>query len=349
MPTAKLSFPHEKLTPIVGEPTFATLRILQKELFTNAQENQCSYGGRAHGYLGILLSANDYTAVAGVAFDPPENPVDLPTFTARHAHNESIRLEYNAAVEAYETYLLMQSTLKAQIIAAVDHIVIEALEDPRFGFATVSAYELLTHLLTTYNKVSSIDCQNNLVHLAAPWDPSELILSLWSRVKTCKAIAAAGNVPLRDTQVISIILDVLTNTGVFTNAVELWQLKDESTWVWTEFVTHVTNHNKLRINKLTAKSAGYHGAHTATAPPAATCLAVTNTTGTSIDPNNKYGFMMYYCHTHGASRSSAHTSLTCKNRKEGHMEGATATNMMGGNTNGVNGRRRNTTEETKAT
>jgi hypothetical protein len=341
MPTAKLSFPHEKLTPIAGEPTFTTLQTLQKELFTNAQENQCSYGGRAHGYLGILLSDADYTALATVAFVPPDNPIDLPTFTTRNAPNESIRLEYNAAVEAYETYLLMQSTLKAQIIAAVDHIVIEALEDPRFGFATVTAYQLLTHLITTYSKVSSVDCQNNLVHLAAPWDPSELLLTLWSRVKTCKAVAAAGKVPLRDTQVISIILNVLTNTGVFTTAVDLWQLKDESTWVWTDFVTHVTTHNKLRINKLTAKTAGYHGAHNVTAPPDATCHAVTPATSTATDANNKYAYTMYYCHTHGAGRSAKHTSLTCTKRSEGHNEHATVSNMMGGSTNGVYSRRRN--------
>jgi hypothetical protein len=176
-----------------------------------------------------------------------------------HAHNESIRLEYNTAVEAYEFYLLMQSMLKAQIIAAVDHIVIKALEYPWFGFATVSTYQLLTHLITTCSKVLSVHCQKNLVHLAAPWDPSELLLTLWSRVKTCKAVAAAGNVPFRDTQVISIILNVLTNTVVFTSAVNLWQLKNESTWVWTEFIMHVTTHNKLCVNNLTTKTAGYHG------------------------------------------------------------------------------------------
>jgi hypothetical protein len=78
----------------------------------------CTFGWEwtnVTGYLDILLSDTDYLALARVAFIPLDNPIDLPTFTTHNAPNESIFLEYNTAVEAYETYLLMQSMLKAQI------------------------------------------------------------------------------------------------------------------------------------------------------------------------------------------------------------------------------------------
>ena len=37
-----------------------------------------------------------------------------------------------------------------------------------------------------------------------------------------------------------------------------------------------------------------------------------------------------YCYTHGRTYNDLHTSSTCRNRKEGHKEGATLHNRMGG-------------------
>ena len=37
-----------------------------------------------------------------------------------------------------------------------------------------------------------------------------------------------------------------------------------------------------------------------------------------------------YCWSHGFIQNAAHTSLTCRNKKEGHKDDTTATNKMGG-------------------
>jgi hypothetical protein len=57
---------------------------------------------------------------------------------------------------------------------------------------------------------------------------------------------------------------------------------------------------------------------------------------------------MYYCWSHGLSKKAAHTSATCSNRKEGHIETATADNLQGGNYT-ISGRRRPTNARTPAT
>jgi hypothetical protein len=46
-----------------------------------------------------------------------------------------------------------------------------------------------------------------------------------------------------------------------------------------------------------------------------------------------------YCWTHGVTPNLRHTSSTCEHRDDGHKEGATKDNKMGGSTK-VNGRRR---------
>jgi len=46
--------------------------------------------------------------------------------------------------------------------------------------------------------------------------------------------------------------------------------------------------------------------------------------------------MRNYCWTHGFRVGKNHTSMTCRTPKEGHQRGATAGNMMGGSTVGIN-------------
>ena len=53
-------FPHEILTPIVGKPTHETVKLLRKEAYANAYENECTLGGGDNGYLGLIMPANEY-------------------------------------------------------------------------------------------------------------------------------------------------------------------------------------------------------------------------------------------------------------------------------------------------
>ena len=128
-------------------------------------------------------------------------------------------------------------------------------------------------------------------------------------------------------------LNVIKETGVFTNACEKWRDKLEAEQTMANFITHFNCENRECIRKLTVKQAGFHGANTATNKT----TSVTPTTkptpkdepNHSIKTNN--GTTMYYCWMHGLGKNCNHTSVTCKNKGEGHKDEATADNMMGGN------------------
>ena len=51
-------FEHVDLTPVSGQPTYESLRLLNQELKTNAMSVHSNLGGGAHGYYGLIVSPN---------------------------------------------------------------------------------------------------------------------------------------------------------------------------------------------------------------------------------------------------------------------------------------------------
>ena len=114
---------------------------------------------------------------------------------------------------------------------------------------------------------------------------------------------------------------------------------------WNFLKKHFTLENVERLRRMTAKSAGYHGAHRATAVTPATASSNNGTAPLTrpetvqqpfVETNN--GVKMYYCWSHGLGKNAAHTSATCSNKKYGHVETATADKMQGGNSQIFGGR-----------
>ena len=69
-------FRHQDLTRIHGEPSFATLRILARELRANAGAVHSTLGGGALGHIGLLLTNAQYELLApGTPYLRPAFPV----------------------------------------------------------------------------------------------------------------------------------------------------------------------------------------------------------------------------------------------------------------------------------
>ena len=58
------TFEYADLTAIHGEPTYEALTILLNQLKANARSVRTSLGGGNHGYLGLLLSPEQYASIA---------------------------------------------------------------------------------------------------------------------------------------------------------------------------------------------------------------------------------------------------------------------------------------------
>jgi hypothetical protein len=76
------SFPTNPLTKIHGRPTYDSLNELRNELKSNASSIPTSRGGGGHGYLGLILSADDYNTAVGQPFNLPAAPPLQPNHPA---------------------------------------------------------------------------------------------------------------------------------------------------------------------------------------------------------------------------------------------------------------------------
>lgn len=343
-----LTFPHATLTPVSGKPTSTSIKLLTKELFTNARAIPSTRGGGAHGHLGLALDAVAYLALTGQAFDLPAHPGPSPVHregATRDVIAETIRL-FNAVLTELTVANSVKQELKKQIIEAVDHLYLADLEDDTFGFADVSIPTMLDHLATTYGTLTRIELERNRASIATAWNLDDPIETLWSNLKEIRRISIAGNDELTDRTIIELTIAMFEKTGVFTFACDTWNRRAANHQTFANFVIHFNDENKDRLRKLTAAQAGYHTANLAAIPvtplppdvpavPAAANAAIQRPQQVITNDNVR----MYYCWSHGLGTNSKHTSATCTNPAEGHKADATVTNMQGGNNTIMTGRR----------
>lgn len=140
-------------------------------------------------------------------------------------------------------------------------------------------------------------------------------------------------VPIPDITVITLTLAMIKKTGL--------------KWTVPLFKSEFILGNKERIRRLTAGDAGFHGAHSAVTatPPSYNAITIAAVTPSPAPPAaarhvTVEGGKIFYCWTHGLSRHSKHTSLTCLHKAEGHQDNATAFRMKGGNNTIASGRPR---------
>ena len=261
--TPTLTFPHPILMPITGTPDTASVLILKKQLYTNARAIHTTNGGGNNGHLGLVMSNQEYVARAGIPLAPPVHPGNAPIVPAQAtaAQITDINRQYDRALAAHTLYHTTTEELKKQILAAVEHRYLAALEDADFGFSDVSPCTMLNHLVTTHAQLLPDDIERNRNTLTEPWDIDTPIETLWDCITNAQRIANRANEPITDATAIRLTVTVLENTGVFDHALDKWRDKDPADQTMDNFKILFNAENKERMRKLTAKAAGYHGAN----------------------------------------------------------------------------------------
>jgi hypothetical protein len=338
-----LPFPHPMLTPITGEPNNASLQLLQQELFANARAIHSTRGGGANGHLALVMPAPAYLARTGQVFNVPVHPGDSPIHlaAATSAQITETNRQYTTDLAEHTRFLTVAEELKQQVLLAINPRYLRILADIDFGFADAPCSAILQHLQDTYGMITREELEINRALLSAEWNPDSPLEDFWLRILEIKRFALAGKDPIPDNTVLRLILPVFENTGVFTTATDKWRDLNDAEWTMPNFIAHIRKANKERIRKLTAKTAGYHGANAADGtrrPPLATPPPTPSPPhNTPMSPDCA---PMYYCWTHGLGKSHSHTGHTCTRKAPGHQDNATADNLMGGNNTIMRGKPR---------
>jgi hypothetical protein len=95
-------FPHNSLSKVTGEPTSEDLKIIRRYLKDNTMSVSSYEGGDWHAPLGLIITNEEYFALATDIFTAPGNPGATPEIVnkataaqiteANRAHKEATRI-----------------------------------------------------------------------------------------------------------------------------------------------------------------------------------------------------------------------------------------------------------------
>ena len=125
------SFEYADLTVIHGEPTYETLKTLVNQLKANARSVRTTLGGGQHGYLGLVLSAQQYAIVApNTPFHRPHHPgpLNIPPYQLPYV-TQQIQATHAEQIRLYNECYHVEQALRKQVIAAVQDSYLAALKD----------------------------------------------------------------------------------------------------------------------------------------------------------------------------------------------------------------------------
>jgi hypothetical protein len=74
--------PHSSPPKVTGEPTFEDLKVIRRLLNTNAMSVASYEVGHRQGYLGIIMTNEEYFTIAVDVFPVPNNPGPLAAVLA---------------------------------------------------------------------------------------------------------------------------------------------------------------------------------------------------------------------------------------------------------------------------
>jgi hypothetical protein len=113
-------------------------------------------GGGCHGHLGIIMTSEEYFAIAADVFPVLDNPGASPEVVVgmmAAVISELTRL-HREATQVYPTYHNADQAIRKLILEAFDDAYLNALSDEIVGYANCTSLDLLTHLLTFYAMIA---------------------------------------------------------------------------------------------------------------------------------------------------------------------------------------------------
>jgi uncharacterized protein YukE len=257
-------FPYSSLPKVTGEPTFEDLKVIRRLLNTNAM-SVASYEGRGHhGHLGIIMTNEEYFAIAVEVFPVPNNPgpsAAVVTGMMAAVIAETTRL-HKEATQVYRTYHNIDQAIKKLIIESFDDAYINALSDEIVGYANCTSLQLLTHLLTYYAMIAPAELTQNYERLNAPYDHNQPIETLFQQIQDARAFAVAGGQPYGAAMIINVAYTLVFNTGFFRDAYRAWQSRAIAGKTWAQFkLDFATADRELRLTNQNAQQSGFHSSN----------------------------------------------------------------------------------------
>jgi hypothetical protein len=139
---------------MAAQPTTRSTN-LRNELKSNASSIPTSRGGGGHGYLGLILSADDYNNAVGQPFDPPAAhrfsrtilPVPQPPKSQKPTASTPKTFANGENTTTFKPPFANNSSTPSKMST------FPPSRDPLTGYNNLSVHDILKHLFTSYGKI----------------------------------------------------------------------------------------------------------------------------------------------------------------------------------------------------
>ena len=259
-------FKYKTPTPIRGEPTHKSLKRLKMELQANASSVETDLGGGNHGYLGLVLTDQEYATIPHTApFIPPNYPpaLNIPT-DATPIQALQLKDEHQEAKRLYLECKNVEKALLRHIQDAIEEKYLESLVDDYTNLLNGDVPEILTYLFYNYGKVRSEEvAQKEAEVMTMSWQPTDPMVLLTRPLEQLQKLATQANIPYTDNQILEKGLSLVRATRDFEYALTQWENKPQTQKTWANFKTHF-HEAQLQLKQIrgpTMQQAGYHHAN----------------------------------------------------------------------------------------
>ena len=249
------------ITKITGEPNYESLKHLKDQLKANAASIPTTLGGGNHGYLGLILSPAAYTTITATQFVEPIYPGQHPNVPASTstANTSTIIRHHTDDLRQWCEFKNVNTTLKNQLLTAIDDIYVCALKDCHVGYMNQSIRTILQHLFDNYGNITPLELEDNDTKMRATWDPNSPFDCLIQQVEDGQDYADDGGQPYTAKQLLHIAYTLVFKTGLYFEDCKAWNARPAAARTWDNFKTHFqTAQRLLRDQMCTTKQAGFH-------------------------------------------------------------------------------------------
>ncbi|CAB9513842.1 hypothetical protein SEMRO_617_G176080.1 [Seminavis robusta] len=122
---------------------------------------------------------------------------------------------YKNELDAWKLYHKTEAQILQQILDAFNDTYTKALKDRMWGYGNTSPFDIITHLVTKYGKITETDLLANRELLTQPWTPPTDIEELFDNIDTCIAFSVEGGDVISDRNDVSAGIATLQATGLF--------------------------------------------------------------------------------------------------------------------------------------
>ena len=224
-------FKYKTPTPIRGEPRNKSLKRLKLELQANASSIESDLGGGNYGYLGLVLTDQEYASIPHTQpFIAPRYPQTLTIpRTAMPIQAMELKDQHQEQKRLYLECKNVEKAFLRHIQDAIEDKYLESLVDEYTNLLTGDVPTILEYLFYNYGKVQSEEVAKKEIEvMLMTWQPTDPLVLLTRPIENLQKLAIQAEIPFTDSQILEKGLTLIRATRDFEYALTQWEDKQQA-------------------------------------------------------------------------------------------------------------------------